>query len=77
MYDYREHVKDDCVDAIREWLDYHKDDVKGMSRDNLREELYDAFWIGDRVTGNASGSYTFSTMEPEVTARMFHPAYTA
>lgn len=65
MYDYKEHVKDDCIDAIREWLDYHKDDVKGMSRDDLREKLYDALFIDDSVTGNASGSYTFSSYDAE------------
>lgn len=40
-YDYRSAVKDDCIDAIREYLSYH--DVKGMSLDRLREKMYDAF----------------------------------
>lgn len=65
MYDYRENVKDDCVKAIREWLSYHKDETEGMSRDDLREEMYNAFWIDDSVTGNASGSYTFSAYDAE------------
>lgn len=64
-YDYRENVKNDCIDAIREWLEHHKDDVEGMSRDDLREKLYDALFIDDSVTGNASGSYTFSRYEAE------------
>ena len=64
-YNYRENVKNDCIDAVREWLEYHKDDVEGMRRDDLREKLYDALWIDDSVTGNASGSYTFSTYEAE------------
>ena len=64
-YDYRENVKNDCIDAIREYLEYHKDDVEGMSRDTLRDKLFDALWIDDSVTGNASGSYTFSTYEAE------------
>jgi hypothetical protein len=62
-YDYRENVKNDCIDAVREWLRYN--DVEGMSRDDLRDKLYDALWIDDNVTGNASGSYTFSTYEAE------------
>ena len=62
-YDYREKVKNDCVEAIREYLNCH--DVKGMSRDRLQEKLYDSFWIEDSVTGNASGSYTFSAYEAE------------
>lgn len=65
MYDYKENVKNDCIDAVREWLDYHKDDAKGMSRNDLREKLYDALWIDDSVTGNASGSYTFSSYDAE------------
>lgn len=65
MYNYRENVKDDCVEAIREWLSYHKDETEGMSRDELREKLYDSFWIDDSVTGNASGSYTFSAYDAE------------
>ena len=65
MYNYRENVKDDCVEAIREWLSYHKDETEGMSRDDLREKLYYLFWIEDSVTGNASGSYTFSAYDAE------------
>lgn len=64
-YDYREEVKNDCIEAIREWLSYHKDETEGMSRDDLRDKLYDAFWIDDSVTGNASGSYTFSSYQAE------------
>ena len=64
-YDYKENVKNDCIEAVREYLKYHADDVKGMSRDNLREKLYDALWIDDSVTGNASGSYTFSSYDAE------------
>ena len=65
MYDYKENVKNDCINAVREWLRYHKEDVKGMSRDDLQQKLYDALWIDDSVTGNASGSYTFSACEAE------------
>lgn len=65
MYNYREAVKDDCVDAIKEYLDYHKDEVKGMPKDSLREKFNESFWIDDSVTGNASGSYTFSSYEAE------------
>lgn len=65
MYNYRENVKNDCVEAIREWLSYHNDETEGMSRDDLREKLYNSFWIDDSVTGNASGSYTFSAYDAE------------
>lgn len=63
MYNYKEQVKNDCIDAIREYINYHKDDIKGMSRDDLQDKLYDTFWIDDSVTGNASGSYTFNAWE--------------
>lgn len=63
MYNYKEQVKNDCIDAIREYIDFHKDDIKGMSREDLQDKLYDAFWIDDSVTGNASGSYTFNAWE--------------
>lgn len=62
-YDYHEAIKDDCVTAIKEYLDYH--DVKGLSKEKLREKFHDAFWIDDSVTGNASGSYTFSSYDAE------------
>lgn len=58
MYNYREEVTDSCVDAIKEYLDCHQ--VGGMSKDKLYDDMYDAFWISDSVTGNASGSFTFN-----------------
>lgn len=33
------------------------------SVDELREALNDELWVCDHVTGNASGSYTFSTWQ--------------
>ena len=62
-YDYHENIKDDCVTAIKEYLGYH--DVKGMSKETLKEKFRDAFWVDDSVTGNASGSYTFSSYDAE------------
>ena len=42
-YDYHENIKDDCVTAIKEYLGYH--DVKGMSKETLKEKFRDAFWV--------------------------------
>lgn len=64
-YDYMEALKQD----IREWLQdnrlvysedlpAHPDD---MSRGDYEAWLYDQLFTEDSVTGNASGSYTFST----------------
>lgn len=65
MYDYHKAIKDDCETAIKEYLDFHKDEVQGMSKETLREKFHDSFWIDDSVTGNASGSYTFSSYDAE------------
>lgn len=60
-YDYRKAVCDD----IRTELEYRGVTVTSDNRDELYEELYDELWTDDSVTGNASGSYTFSSWEAE------------
>ena len=61
-YDYLEAVTEDVREYIRENIDLSE--WKG-SRDGLEEKLNDDLWIEDCVTGNASGSYTFSTYRAE------------
>lgn len=61
-YNYYEAVEED----IKSYIDGHHDEImvmveKGDSRDDIAEVLYDELFIDDSVTGNASGSYTFST----------------
>jgi len=63
-YDYMEHLKQDireymgdsewaiCPADYDDWTDYY-------------EALYDDLFFADSVTGNASGSYTFSTWDAE------------
>lgn len=60
-YNYREAIKDD----IRTYISEH--DVKCLTneRDAVRDTLYDDMFVSDQVTGNASGSYTFSTWQAE------------
>ena len=56
MYDYREQMKADVRDYIKEnigFIDYE-------DLDELKEKLQDDLWTDDNVTGNASGSYTFN-----------------
>ena len=48
-YNYKENVKNDIIDHIKE-------NYKGLDEVN-EEVLYDDLWIDDSVTGNASGSY--------------------
>lgn len=52
-YDYREAVCEDIRAYIKE---------NGFESE---EQLNDDLWIEDSVTGNASGSYTFSTWQAE------------
>lgn len=61
MYDYRESVKQDILEYIKENTEY----LKASDKDELEEELNDSLWTEDSVTGNASGSYTFNTYKAE------------
>ena len=64
-YNYREAVKNDVMEAIRD--NYNAEEIKEHleNRDDFAERLNDELWIDDSVTGNASGSYTFSTWKAE------------
>lgn len=58
-YDYYEVVKNDIKEYIKE------NDIDVASEDFDRDELCDHLWVDDSVTGNGSGSYTFSTYQAE------------
>lgn len=60
-YDYREAVKEDVLDYIRNEINLEDFDTL----EELEEHLNETLWTEDSVTGNASGSYTFSTYEAE------------
>ena len=60
-YDYREEIKNDIQKYIKGNIEY-KD---FNSIDELGEHLNDVLFTEDSVTGNASGSYTFSTYQAE------------
>ena len=57
-YDYLRTMIDDVKDAIP---NYDYDDCNDM--DDVRDQLNDDLWVDDSVTGNGSGSYTFSREE--------------
>lgn len=61
-YDYLEAVKADVLEYISENVNLAE--WRG-DRDGLEEDLNDRLWIEDSVTGNASGSYTFSSWQAE------------
>lgn len=58
-YNYLENIKADVLEYIKE--NYKKEDFANLEYN----ELYDEMLIDDSVTGNGSGSYTFSTWEAE------------
>ena len=55
--DYIEETKDNAMEYIQENWDYLKDKES--------EEIFDDLFLSDSVTGNASGSFTFSTYQAE------------
>ena len=63
MNNYIDSVRECVSDYIQE--NYTKEEIseKLEDRDKFSEELYDDCWIADEVTGNGSGSYTFSRSE--------------
>ena len=65
-YNYREAVLEDCIDAINNLIEdgtILESDVEQL--DTLKNELIDVLMNEDRVTGNCSGSYTFSRWQAE------------
>ena len=60
-YNYLEAVKDDVRQAIEDNYDI----ADYADRDEFEETLNDDLWVDDSVTGNGSGSYTFSRAEAE------------
>lgn len=64
-YNYRRAVKADIMDYIRE--NYTNEEIieRIAERNEWEDELNDDLWTSDSVTGNASGSYTFSTWQAE------------
>lgn len=59
-YDYLENVKED----VRNYIEENKIVVTSSNREEVEQELNDTL-VNDSVTGNASGSYTFSTWQAE------------
>lgn len=62
-YNYYYEMYNDVKQAVEEWLYYNNDSVKDCDGDlmELMEDIYEDLWIDDAVTGNGSGSYTFSS----------------
>lgn len=64
-YDYHAAIKNDILSYIED--NYSTEELKKhlADRDEFYDELNDALWVCDSVTGNASGSYTFDAWSAE------------
>lgn len=62
-YNYFEAVKEDVKNVVVNEYDYINELTE--DRDTFEQKLNDELWLNDSVTGNASGSYTFSTWQAE------------
>lgn len=60
-YDYMAAVEDD----IRTYFKENNIVITSENKEEMFEELTERLWVCDSVTGNASGSYTFSTWKAE------------
>lgn len=60
-YNYLENVKED----VRNYIEENKIVVTSSNREEVEQELNNTLFVNDGVTGNASGSYTFSTWKAE------------
>ena len=56
-YNYRKVMKNDVLEAIKEYMEYENVSVEDLDIDTLRDYL----WANDSVTGNGSGSYTMNS----------------
>lgn len=59
-YNYYEAMKEDIKNYIAENYTAEELNEKILDFDDFSEELNDDLWTVDSVTGNGSGSYTFS-----------------
>lgn len=60
-YNYLESVKED----VKNYIEENEIVVTNENRKEVEQELNDTLFVNDNVTGNASGSYTFSTWQAE------------
>ena len=64
-YNYLEEMKSDIRVYIGEIYTPEEIADQLLDLDSFQEKLNDELWTEDSVTGNASGSYTFSTWKAE------------
>lgn len=59
MYDYRTAIYEDVKNQLRE--DYDLNTLYELREEELANIITEQYWTYDNITGNGSGSYTFST----------------
>ena len=64
-YDYHQAMHNDILEYINE--EYTTEELTEQlgDREEFYNKLHNDLWVCDSVTGNASGSYTFSTWQAE------------
>lgn len=67
-YNYYQAMRDDVMEYIKD--NYTQEELKDKlstkeEEMEFEQQLNDELWVCDSVTGNASGSYTFSTYKAE------------
>lgn len=60
-YNYFEAV----LECVRTHIEFEENLEDYDSKEEFKEHLNEVLWVDDSVTGNASGSYTFSTWKAE------------
>lgn len=63
-YDYYKSVKEDIKQGLNDWFDF-KNIEDYSSIDEVIYDAYNDFLNSDSITGNGSGSYTFSSWKAE------------
>jgi hypothetical protein len=60
-YDYLQAV----IDDVKQYIEDNDITVTSENREEVEQQLNDELFVSDSVTGNGSGSYTFSTWQAE------------
>lgn len=65
-YDYEKAVFNDVKDVLLEEMPRIVEDSEAEEIEDIRDTANDMMWDDDNVTGNGSGSYTFSRIMAEL-----------
>lgn len=65
-YDYEKAVFDDVRDYLLEEMERLVSKTNADEIEDIRDDANDEMWTADSVTGNGSGSYTFSRIMAEL-----------